>query len=944
MLIVDGVQQTEWKMIFKRVLLCAAVAMLLSCSAFAEDLAKDQANCYTTWDDSYLYLAFKVDCPDVKAVNDKPNVILDGDDTVEFYIETDNKASSAITPACFSMGISAAGGSKFRAGTQTGELKMTPAFTFKYGATVQGTINNSEDIDTTYSVEMAVPWSLIGMKPPSIGDMVGFNVIVRSHADPTGFISLSPRVKAEEDTLAPDKWVKLVFAAHSFGVATLSHEKILSAKYIVRAPLIDGVISDKEWHKNTSFALDLPMPAGFVYEAKFPIQRTVLARYSYWYQADSRKQVPVQRIRKQDGTLDMLDAPANGVGPWLSYDRVQWHKDELLSMARAGVAVVLPDYLAAASEGRGFADKGLDCMVAALDELRKENKPYPMVGMFFDPAYLQVSGQPVLSVYGAIKDFFSHIPPQYRASAPAGKPHAGQPAAVICLANRESLDVWSPEFVTRCTERFMSDFSSPVVWLADSSYKPRAGSFDGIAGGADGRISLAWITADDSYDNQWDEAIDSNPLWVVCDAWNDYTQGKCITPTAKLGVSRIESTNRHTRRFIVDRDYSARFLRCDIAPVIASRQITQAQVSIRNVGNSIWRAKSGYALGYRWYRSGRFFGESKVRRPLETDVAPGETLDLTIGIGTVTTSGSPMPEGPCELHLGLVRASDGKWFSALGDVATMIPVDIAPTAELRARVLSVSAPNMIALAADYPISVKVRNDGAEALKSSDTQVECRLFKMLRANPDAVAVEVDAPVLKARLPKDCKPGEIIDVPLKLAIVPNKKSMLDMSAPDNDWTYQLRFDVLKGSQRLSETGTMPLNSAVELMAADYGPRIVDTDVPVALKPSQTLDAKVVLRNTGVKAWDVKKTGIGYHWYAADGAEVEWEGVTSPMKTTVGPQTAAVISAVVKAPAKEGKYVLVWDVSIDNKWLSTEPLSRGGDILAVPVEVSAQSAAAN
>lgn len=130
----------------------------------------------------------------------------------------------------------------------------------------------------------------------------------------------------------------------------------------------------------------------------------------------------------------------------------------------------------------------------------------------------------------------------------------------------------------------------------------------------------------------------------------------------------------------------------------------------------------------------------------------------------------------------------------------------------------------------------------------------------------------------------------------------------------------------------------------MAADYGPRIVDTDVPVALKPSQTLDAKVVLRNTGVKAWDVKKTGIGYHWYAADGAEVEWEGVTSPMKTTVGPQTAAVISAVVKAPAKEGKYVLVWDVSIDNKWLSTEPLSRGGDILAVPVEVSAQSAAAN
>ncbi|MGI6296347.1 MAG: sugar-binding protein [Armatimonadota bacterium] len=931
-------------MIFKRFLLCAVVVLLLSCSAFAEDPTKDQANCYTTWDDSYLYIAFRVDCPDVRAANTKPNTNLDGDDTVEFYIETDNKASSTITPACFSMAISAAGGSNFRAGTEAGELKMTPAFTFKYGATVQGTINNPEDIDTTYSVEMAVPWSLIGMKPPSIGDMVGFNVIIRSHADPKGFISLSPRVKTEEDTLAPNKWVKLVFAAHSFGVATLSHEKILSAKYIVRAPLIDGVISDKEWHKNTSFALDLPMPAGFVYEAKFPIQRTVLARYSFWYQADSRKQVPVQRIRKPDGTLDMLDVPADGVGPWLSYDRVQWHKDELLNMAKAGITVVLPDYLAAASEGRGFADKGLDCMVAALDELRKENKPYPMVGMFFDPAYLKVSGQPLLAVYGAIKDFFSHIPARYRASAPAAKPHAGQPAAIICLANRESLDVWTPEFVTRCTERFVTDFGSPVIWLADSSYESRAGSFDGVAGGSDSRISLDWITADDSYDTQWDKAIADNPQWVICDAWNDYTYGKCMAPTARLGVSRVEATNKHTRRFIVERDYSARFLRCDIAPVIPSKQIIQAQVTIRNVGNSAWRAKTGYALGYRWYRSGRFFGESKIRRPLENDVAPGETVNLAIGIGTVTASGSPMPEGPCELHLGLIRASDGKWFSSLGDSPTMIPINIAPTPELQATLLSASAPNMIALGADYPVSVKVRNDGTETLKSSNTQVECRLFKVLRSDPDAAADEVDIPDLKARLPNDCKSGEIIDVPLKLAILPNKKSTLDLSSPENDWAYQLRFDILKGSQRLSEIGTVPLNSAVELMAADFGPRIVDTDVPVALKPSQTLDAKVVLRNTGVKAWEVKKSSIGYHWYTADGTEVEWDGATSPIKTTVGPQTAAVVSATVKAPAKEGKYVLVWDVNIDNKWLSTEPLSRGGDILAVPVEVSAQSAAVN
>ena len=924
-------------MIIKRVLLCAVVAMLLATGVAAADPIKDQVNCYTTWDDAYLYLAFKVDCPDVQANNNKPNVDLTGDDMVEFYIETDNKHSEKITPACFSMGVSAAGGSQFRSGTENGDWLMAPVFTFKYGATVQGTLNNPDDIDTTYNIEMAVPWGLLKTKAPSLGGMMSFNVIVRRHNDPKGFISLSPRVKSEDDAHIPANWSRLVFAAHSFGVATLNRDKILSAKYVVRAPLIDGLISDKEWHQNTSIAIDLPMPPGFVYEAKYPVQRMALARYSYWYQADSRKQAPVQRIRKPDGTIELADPPAGGIGPWFSYDRVQWHKDELSSMIASGFMVALPDYLAAASVDKGAADKGLDCMVAALDELRKEGKPFPMVGMYLDCSYIKVGAQSLLSVYGAIKDFYNRIPAEYRVVAPAGKPTAGQPGNIICLANAGSLDMWSAGFVNGCTERFTKDFGAPLIWLADSSFASKAAVLDAVSDDPDSRISLGWITADDSYNSQWDDVIEANPMWVVCDAWNDYSSGKCVVATAKLGVTRVESTKAFVKRFNAPRDYSAQFLRYDLPDVISPKQIAQAQVTIRNIGNTTWRAKSGYALGYRWYRSGRFFGESKIRRPLEKDVAPGETVTVNIGIATVTSTGTPLPEGPCELRLDVMRASDGKWFSALGDTPTMLPVNIGPQQDLAATLLSASAPNMIAVGAAYPVTVKIRNDGTQNLRSSNTRIECSLYKVSRVNPDALAEKVEIAVQRKNLPKDCKPGEIIDVPMQLTIAAPSKKTLDLSSLGADWTYQLRFDVVRDSIQLSESGTSTLNRAIEIRGADYGQRIVDSDIPLIVAPNKKIDAKVVLRNTGIKPWDAKKSSIGYHWYNINGDEVQWDGVMSPIKTTVGPAAAVVLSAAVQTPATEGKYVLVWDLNIDNKWLSTEPLSKGGDILAVPVEVS-------
>jgi len=931
-------------MIFKRVLTCAFALLVLASAAIAQEAIKDQVSCYTTWDDAYFYLAFKVDSPDVSATRNKPNLDLTGDDCVEFYIETDNKHSTKISPACFSMAVSAAGGSCFKAGNESGALVQTPAFTFKYGATVQGTLNNPDDIDMGYNVEVAVPWALLKTDAPAVGNMMSFNVVVRRHNDKgSSFVSLSPRVKSDEDIADPAKWVNVVFAAHSFGVATTSSEKILSAKYVVRSPLIDGVINDREWHKNTSFAIDLPMPPGFVYEAKYPVQRMVLAKYLYWYQADTRGETPVAHITKPDGSLDLAELPARGVGPWFSGERVQWHKDELAAMAGTGISVVLPDYLGAASVSAGFADKGLDCMVSALEELRKEGKTYPMVGMLLDASLIPADSRDMSSqssqraLYDAIKGFFSRIPADFRAYAPAPKPNAGKPAAIVFVTNISSLDKLAPTVLTFCSDNFVRDFGCPIVWASDSCL---AGKTD-VCNSMNPTITVGGVTCTDSYDSQWESVLTANPLWIYCDAWDDLGTGKCICATQSLGTRRVDSTKAHIKRFLVARDYSARFLRFDVPKVISPKQIAQAEVTIRNAGNATWRAADGYALGYRWYRNGRYFGESKVRRPLTVDVAPGDTVTLNIGIATVSTANTPMPEGNCELRLELIRLSDGKWFSALGDIPLMLPVTIGQPAEFDATYLACSAPRMVAVNSPYPVTVRVRNDGTQPWRAGEVQLECRLFKVSRTNPDAPAEEVPINSMRTVLARGCKPGEIAEFQTELTLAGKKP--IEVSKLDDAWSYQIRFDLLNGiknPKRLSDAGGTVLARAIDVYSSDYGPRIVDSDVPATVPPGQAIEAKVVLRNTGVMTWDGKKTKIGYHWFSQDGKELEWDGAATPIKTKAEPGWASVVTATLQTPKQEGNYVLVWDVNVDGKWLSTYPLSRGGDVLPVAVEVKQDS----
>jgi len=965
----------ELKKFFTCAVMCAMVVLCAS-MAMAQDVVKDQVTCFTTWDDTYFYLAFKVDCPDVQATHNKPNADITGDDSIELFLETDNQHATKITPACFSMAVSAAGGSRFCVGNDKGVLSATPVWTFKYGATVQGTLNNPDDIDMGYTIETAIPWDVLKVNPPSLGNMMSFNVIVHRHGEKNGkFVSLSSRVKTEEDALDPAKWVNLVFAAHSFGVATTSAEKIVSAKYVVHSPLIDGIISDKEWHQNTSFVIDLPMPEGTVYEAKFPVQRMVFAKYTYSYQADPRKAAPVEGITNADGSPALVDFPIKNAGPWFSYDRVQWHKEELADMVSAGINIVLPCYMGDAKSYAGYAAKGLDCMVSALTELKHEGKPYPMVGMFFDADSMTAaygkkpdmkSDEAKHTFYGMIKSFFDRIPAEYRAVAQAEKPNAGEPSAIIFLyANADELSGFDPSVISYCNDHFKNDFGCPLVWISQTDLALKVKSFDAateLAAAEDKlfdstcRICTGSVDAGSdlpssvskllnrldgqTYEKQWSTVLDKNPQWIFCSDWNHFATGDSICASRLYGDQYLNTTREDVKQFRVSRDYSAKFLRYNFPKIIPSKAIAQAEVTIRNVGNSTWRAADGFALGYRWYKNGRFYGESRVRRPIERDVPPGDTIDVPIGIATVNSLGAAIPGGKCELRLEMIRLSDNKWFSALGDQPLMAPVNIGQPEDWDATYITCSAPVMMADGFDYPASIRVRNEGTQVWAKGVTRLGCKLYKITNYThdgPPEASEEVPIKDVHAVLVNDCKPGEIAQFDFTLNVASTGKKPLESWKQSDPWSYQLRFDIFNGQKWLSELGVKTCNRIVDIFDQDYGPKIVDSDVPAKLMAGQTLEARVVLRNTGAQTWDPKRTKVGYHWYHLDGAELQWDGQTTPIKAAVQPGWPSVVQAKLQAPEYDGQYVLVWDMMVDGQWLSTGPLSRGGDILPIHVEVS-------
>lgn len=880
-----------------RFLLIGLLVVLSAVCACAQEPARDQAKCYTTWDDSFLYIAVIVDDPDITASHTKPNDTVDGDDSVTVYIDTSGKRPDRIDANCFSMSVSPAGGAQFCAGN-SGKLEPKKVFTFKYGYNVQGTMSNSDDIDVGYTIEIAIPWDIIGSTGPAVGDMMALNIVIRNHSG--GFVCTAPRVKSEEDILCPAKWAKLAFAPYSFTVSTTDLEKVVSAKYIARAPLINGVLAEKEWHMNTAIIIDISTAAGAVHTAKFPAQKVVLTDYYFWPGVERRKAVAgaSPAAAKPDPIQSLQSFPAKNFGPWYGCYRTQTHKDELLDMASAGIDVVM-----APSDNPA----ALAFFASALEELKAEGRPYPRVAMYGMPA-----GD---TGYNKLKTFFDWIPVDFRAEAPAGKPQEGQLASfVYSLADNTSGQEES------LLGRIEKELNSPLACVNSKTPSLRVGEIPP----ADG----------DNLKKNWDAAFENKSNWIYCRSWNNLQNGNCLCATREQGRKRVDSLVGYVKAFKGDLEYHAEVVRCNMPRIIPGKQMALADIQIKNAGKADWPLSDRIAVGYRWYKDGRYFCESKMRRPLMQEVKAGESITVQVGIATIDMQGDALPNGEYEVRLELFRMSDNKWFSALGDRSLMAPVTVGAVPDWSAGWLTGYAPTLMAVGQNYPTCIRIRNDGSKPWLAGITKLRCNLIKV---SASGEAQSVPSKDMTSILDKDCKPGEIATFWIAVNPSGSQNRPLPVWSTDADWRYQLKFDIHNGKQWLSELGSNLPRQNVAVFATDYGPRIVDCSIPTILKAGLTVNAKVLIRNSGAVQWNKQRTLIGYHWYHLDGSELTTEGLTTPLVANVAPGTPVLVNARVTAPYYDGQYALVWDVKIDGVWQAANPLNRGGSMQPVFVEVT-------
>ena len=139
-------------------------------------------------------------------------------------------------------------------------------------------------------------------------------------------------------------------------------------------------------------------------------------------------------------------------------------------------------------------------------------------------------------------------------------------------------------------------------------------------------------------------------------------------------------------------------------------------------------------------------------------------------------------------------------------------------------------------------------------------------------------------------------------------------LTIPTPAAPGTYQLRLDLVReGITWFSGAGVPPQTLTVVVtngLAASYAPA-ASSQSTFALGPNAF---SVTVSNTGVVTWPSagpNPVHLSYHWLAADGSVVVWDGARALLPSDLAPGQSAVISVPVSSPDTTGSYVLRLDL---------------------------------
>ncbi|MEI6915414.1 MAG: sugar-binding protein, partial [Armatimonadota bacterium] len=432
-----------------------AAAVLLWPSAALAKERTDIVRMNFTWDENYLYAAVEVNDPDIQGSTKAPNQPVGDDDAVAIYLQTDRKKDAAIGPNSFRMLVSAAGGCEFSHG-EDGKWVKKDIFTFKYAVKVDGSVSQDQDDDSGYTVEIAIPWTELGLAG-NIGTSMLFNATVQMKGEHTGFLSLVKGVQTDADRDNPSKWDELWLRGPVQPLVIRNPGRIMINRSLQHRPVVDGRMLASEYNEKSAFEIQKPPIKQAVHILRdFPVENLIFASYYYHYDTTEPQS-------------SFVNKPFGGFGPWFTGSRIEFHRGMLRDARRAGIDVLLAVNSVTPLPANRTATLAL---VGALKEMTIAKEAYPLVALMLASPADATGGQQ--AIWAAITRFYSQIPPEYRTTVRLPESRGGQTALPVFIKGTVSL---TKETRAWLDEQAQAEYGEKLLVVSDESAGGEADGF-----------------------------------------------------------------------------------------------------------------------------------------------------------------------------------------------------------------------------------------------------------------------------------------------------------------------------------------------------------------------------------------------------------------------------------------------------------------------------------
>lgn len=377
----------------------------------------------------------------------------------------------------------------------------------------------------------------------------------------------------------------------------------------------------------------------------------------YWYDINTNSHIRL-------GDKDVLTShPYNYPDyrdPDFSYYSVDWWKQELREMSRAGIDIVLPVYWGAPyTTGEEFwCDPGIEVLVQAMDELKQNGETPPQIGMFYDTSTLARSPWGNLDLtnfeqrqyfWGTIRNFFSMIPPRHWAQI------GNKPVVVLYMSifaknyNQDAFNYLRLEFQNHFDGKnpyVIRDISWTGV-ITESYYKwgaalsqPYIYQTAQIGPGFDNDAvydlwGMQHYYKDREngyyYESSWQTAIASGKDIIGLETWNEYHEATNISNSYEYGRQYLTLTRKYNniwRNVSNDAEFSSQSV-----PVnLNTNETNSVEITLRNLGTQSWTKEGGYKLGSINPTDNEIWGINRVELDEGEVIEPGEEKTFVFSV------------------------------------------------------------------------------------------------------------------------------------------------------------------------------------------------------------------------------------------------------------------------------------------------------------------------